>query len=519
MRKLNLPVLLSGLVLVAPAAAQTNPATGAPPVTPPPETARGPSAPLGLSKAPAGEEFRFDFHGYFRAPLRVGKNDRTGTPGENQSSTILHEPLLIDDQYLNWNYTRAQEKAWAEMFFSYGNSHVTGTVSVQAYNFDDWERLRDAQFGIGQGWLTVHPDPGLDNARFEWRVGSFWEKFGQAGKYDAGPYDTYLIGRTHQMGEAFKAEFDVADGDITLKAEHGIGAHGEERSMATAFTLLHHAHVGASLYKLVDVNLHYLNSWTQDSKGADPEGSIRVLGAEGRLTGGILGELYLGYSTIALSHALRVGPAVESVHSFGANYFSLDLINNFLGPTSQGNGSVNTFEFNYEYSFGLLWRELEHPGVGFWGEGTDIRLNLFGLYTTSTSDDVPSWSGIKKFKYGGDLFAAILPWLGAGIRYDRVQPNLDDGSIAFSIISPRVVVRTSWNSHEQISLVYSHYSYGSALSQSPLPGTLNSTHPGLNLPQSYGAAEIDSGAFRYSGPLTTHPPDSDVVTLKATMWW
>jgi hypothetical protein len=358
-------------------------------------------------------------------------------------------------------------------------------------------------------------------------VGAFWEKFGQAGKYDAGPYDTYLIGRTHQMGEAFKAEVDVADGDITLKAEHGIGAHGEERA-GTAFTLLHHAHVGASFYKLLDVNLHYINTWTQDSAPMYPEGSLRIIGAEGRLTGGILGELYLGYASAKAENAVAVGPAVETVHSFGGGStqnFGLDFNYNFLGgaPTvagTTGTGTVNTLEFNYEYSFGLLWRELEHPGVGFWGEGTDVRLNLFGLYS-SVSSLIPAWDNKKKFKYGGDAFAAILPWFGAGVRYDRVQPNLDDGSVAFSIISPRLVFRTSWNSHEQITLVYSHYSYGSALQNAPIGNA--TTHPGFVVPASYGTAEPASGAFRFTGTpagtISTRPPDTDVISLKATMWW
>jgi hypothetical protein len=162
------------------------------------------------------EDSKFDFHGFFRAPLRIGKNDRQGPVLATQSSTSFHEPLLLDDQYLNWNYTRAQEKAWAEMFFSYGNAQVTGTLSVTAYNFDDWERIADAQFGISQGWLTVNPDPGWDNVRVQWRVGAFTARYGMAGKYDAGPYDTYVIGRAHQMGELLKAEFDVAGGEVTL---------------------------------------------------------------------------------------------------------------------------------------------------------------------------------------------------------------------------------------------------------------------------------------------------------------
>jgi hypothetical protein len=288
--------------------------------------------------------------------------------------------------------------------------------------------------------------------------------------------------------------------------------------------LLHHFHVGASFYKLVDINLHYINTWTQDSSATAPEGSLRIIGAEGRLTGGILGELYLGYASAKATNATQVGAAVETVHSFGGGgTFGLDFNYNYLGGAAgagTANGTVNTLEFNYEYSFGLLWRELEHPGVGFWGEGADVRLALFGLLS-SVSTDVPTWDGKKKFKYGGDLFAALLPWFGIGARYDRVQPNLDDGAVAFSIISPRVVLRSSWDSHEQISLVYSHYSYGSALQNNPIATAAN--HPGWVAPASYGTNEAASSAFRTTGTApgspNPRPPDTDVISLKATMWW
>ena len=97
--------------------------------------------------------------------------------------------------------------------------------------------------------------------RLKWKVGSFWEKYGQAGDYDAGKYDTYLFGRIHQIGEALAAEIDV--GDFTLKVSHGIGAKLEQVAAGTAptagspgFTLLDHLHAGVSYKKIVDANLH-----------------------------------------------------------------------------------------------------------------------------------------------------------------------------------------------------------------------------------------------------------------------
>jgi hypothetical protein len=62
-----------------------------------------------------------------------------------------------------------------------------------------------------------------------------------------------------------------------------------------------------------------------------------------------------------------------------------------------------------------------------------------------------------------------LEWLALGGRFDRVSPNLSRSEQAFSVISPRIVLRTSWVSHEQISLSYHHYYYGSAARSSSYP--------------------------------------------------
>jgi len=543
MRKLNLHVLLSSLLFAVPSAPQSTgaPAPAAPPLVeqPLPFTARSPLTPVPAGyKPPPDETFKFDYHGYIRAGLRVGKNSRSA-PLAGQSSGTLHEPLLIDDQYLNWNYTRSQEKNWAEMFFSYGNAHVVGTVAVVGYNFDDWEHYPDAQWGIGQGWVTVRPDPGVENARFEWKVGSFWEKFGQAGKYDAGPYDTYLFGRTHQMGESLSGEITIADGDITLRAEHGFGAHGEGvQYQYTAYSFVNHAHVGMSYQKLLDVNLHWLNAFESDGRADMPDGSFTVIGPEARLTAGLGGDLYVGYSMINAKNAIEVGPVLEVVHSQGGGGgFGIDLTNNFFnvtpnttypltGTVANGTGKVNTLEFSYEYSFGLLWRELQHPGIGFGGDGTDVKLNLFGMYTTvngveTVDPNAPklATNGIKKLKVGADVLVNLLPWFSVGARYDKVEPNMQDSLTYFSVISPRLVFRTGWNSHEQISLVWSHYTYGGAIDQGPGKGP-SFQEAGFNGPAaSYGGGGGLAPYWTTTGTATRSPPDHNSFTLKATMWW
>jgi hypothetical protein len=539
MRAISVTILAAGLLVEASAAAQPDPDPGAtretpaattepaPPVAPAPAPEPAPPPPEPspeLSPAAAqltgtpnpsalgestGDELRFSTHGYFRAPLRVGMGDRPscadgavagtvqgGVPcaGPGQSGLNFHSPYLPDDQYLDWRYTRQWERDWAEVFLNYGNSRVVGTVGLQAYNFTDASyNNTSAQFGIAQAYVTLRPNVG-PSARVDWKIGSFWNKYGGAGKYDAGKYDTYMFGRTHAMGETLAGELDV--GDFTIRAAHGIGAKAEQGNTAPpGFTLLHHVHAGASYKKIVDVNLHYLVSWSQDARAtpAVPDGSISVVGGEARITGGIAGELYAGYSHIAAKSAQAVGPGIEVVHSLGGGGVGAGngIVDNYLGACATctaadlGTGSIDTLALQYDYSFGRLYRKLT-TGAGFWGDGADVTLSLFGMYTIVSSRDADA-DGTKKLKYGADLVYSALPWLAVGARFDRVMPSSKDSEQAFTVISPKVMFRAKWITHEEITLQYSHYAFGSNVK-----------------PQA---------------PNTAAPPDANVVGIKATMWW
>jgi hypothetical protein len=468
--------------------------------------------------APAsGDDWHFFTHGYFRAPLRVGMGKRPacgagqnpgtvigGVPcaGPGQSTTNLHSPFVPDDQYLDWRYTRQWEQAWTEVFLNYGNSRVVGTVGFQAYNFTDAGfNDTNAQLGIAQGYVTVTPDVGLSSVRLKWKVGSFWEKFGQAGVYDAGAYDTYLFGRTHQIGETLAADIDA--GDFTVNLAQGVGGKLEQVAAGQApaagqpgFTLLAHYHAGLAYKKIVDANLHYLVSWAQDARATPttPDGKIAVVGGEVRVTGGLAGELYAGYSRVSATDAGAVGPAIEVVHSLGGGGHQTGngLIENYLGPCTMcaaadvGTGSIDTVEIAYNYSFGLLYRKLQDPRASFWGNGTDLTLGVFGMYTAVSSKD-PTADGVKKLKYGADLVFRALSWIGIGARTDVVQPSSRDATESFWVVSPKIIFRTAFITHEEITAQYSHYGYKSGVTPQP--------------------------------PNNGFPPDEDVFGVKATMWW
>jgi hypothetical protein len=191
-------------------------------------------------------------------------------------------------------------------------------------SFDDPQ----TQYGIGQAYVTIAPDLGYENMRLSLKVGAYQDRYGAAGKYDAGEYDTYMFGRTHVMGETLRAEYDISE-SWGLWAEEGIGGKRPDPSSFNnaRFTMLAHGHVGLNKGNDMQFSAHMLYSWAQEedrpyntSKDATVyansivdarDGNMWVAGADARFDLGAFGYLYGGYSHIGASNALVVGRALE----------------------------------------------------------------------------------------------------------------------------------------------------------------------------------------------------------------
>jgi hypothetical protein len=387
------------------------PAPAAPTTPPPAQTAtpqaspkasssiEGTAGPSTRSGPKTGEAWTMTYSGYLRAPMRVGiGNDTipngTGTnvaPNYNPvGPTSIHYPVVPDDQYGSWQFTGHNRKDWAEMFFTVGNGTASGTLAVQGFQFTDpaWKQ-NNSQFGIGQGWVEVNSDLGYENVRFNAKAGSFWARYGMAGVYDAGEYDTYLIGRTHTMGGQARLGIDL--GGPVLTFEGGFGAHQPNPEMfnRARFTPMGHIH---AMFKTetLDMGLHFMHAWadqgvvplypnaqpgsncdgiryfegvanaegratqcvpdqgllghfndggvdprwTTNTPGAlgpeYPNGSQTILGIDAKVDLGLAGYLYAGFSQQLLSNALTVSGAIEALHSFGGGEFDNGMVDNYL---------------------------------------------------------------------------------------------------------------------------------------------------------------------------------------------
>lgn len=564
----------------APAAAAPDaPIDTAPPS--PPEAAgghdRGAASPSHAGPAVTGgpttaeeDVWRFTYSGYFRAPMRVGSGKREH-PAGGQSATTLHVPVIPDDQYLSWQQTRHNQKDWAELFFTVGNSWASGTVALQGFQFTDaaWTDPQ-TQFGISQAYVTLTPQLPWDGIRLVARAGSFWSRYGAAGRYDAGEYDTFLFGRTHVMGELLRLEADV--GDQTVYVEHGLGTKRPNPSVfnRTRFTLLNHVHAGVNWNHIFDLGLHYLHSWTQEEErhfgpfdpptGAVwfgentpdpiPDGSLTVFGADARADLGELGYFYLGVSRIQAEHAFTVAPAIEVLHSNGGGEYSIGVVDNYFEPPtgqdlsvdpdvnpyncrnaevwlgeacSKGNGSVDTLLAQYEVNVTGLIAGLTNSEP-ILGAGRDLSLKLYGMLNQVQSDnrvlyrDKAVWSDHRKLKYGADASLQLFPGLALGARFDRLQPNSEIPAQSFGVFSPRVVFKTQLVTRESIELQYSRYSYEQRVCPPDDPLACVQPVPAGSAPEGYGTAPALNQDSNIRGASTTRP-DVNVIKLQASMWW
>ncbi len=471
-------------------------------------------------------DWGFIFNGYLRAPMRLGFGERE-MPAEGQGKTTIHNPVVPDDQYLSYQYTLHNPRDWAELYFGYGNQVAAGMVSIQGFNFTDaaWKE-NNAQFGIAQAFVTLTPKLPSDRLRLLWKIGSFDNRYGAAGRYDAGELDTYAFGRTHSMGES--GQLDILLKDFTLTLEHGIGATRPDPRVfnSARFTFLHHGHLSLAYQRKLTLGVHYLQALAreEDRVGAEgdanfvpdpPDGSMTVLGPDLRLDWGRLGYYYAAFSYIQARHARSVGPSIEVIHSRGAGQFTFGIIDNYLeGPTqgSGGNGEIYTVMAQAEHSVQRLLK-----GDKWWGEGMDFGVKLYGMINKIASDD-PDADGTLKIKYGLDARFDARRWLAFATRYDRVQPNSRIPEHSFSVVSPRILFRTNWITREEIALQYSYYLYNQRECAPMGDPLLCVQPPSAPVPPSgFGSTTGNQDAGNRGAP--TRVPDLHVVTVRATFWW
>jgi len=487
--------------------------------------------------------WKFEYRGYLRAPMRIGIGKRLpeDTPGFDpalQGETTIHEATIPDDQYLSFQTTAHNMRSWGEGFFTFGNAIASGTLGIQSYNFTEAGfNDVDAQWGISQGYVTLTPDLGYENFRMWAKAGAMVDKYGMAGRYDPGEYDTYMFGRTHLMGETTHFDYDLTDA-WTLYFEQGLGAKKPDPSQYNnaRFTMMHHEHLGLKQGRDLEFGAHFMHSWSQEEyrqaqnvdlgtqvpipRNGLPTGHLWSAGVEARAELGAFGYIYGAYSHVRGRYAVTVSRALEVLSASGGGEFDLGVTANYfdspnctaiLNPAfvppagtvlppgwtsrdpngcSDGNGDINALQAHYEFSLTNFQDQIS-GGERFWGRGFDAILKLYALAafvkseardTTAVKEDgvitdAPEGYSVTKWKAGVDLTVQALDFLSPGIRFDRVQPNSHIPEQSFAVLSPRIQFKSAWVTHERITVGYSHYFYDQRTCEPAVQNGVMNTDP------------------------------------------
>jgi hypothetical protein len=447
-----------------------------------------------------------DFHGYLLLPMRVGVLQRDD-PAPGQNGTTLHSPPVVPQYLRSFEYTGVLPNPWAQLNISYGNSKVSATVVLAATSFSDATGLFNPseQLGVNDAFVNFNLSEPLRTPLMV-RVGALNGRYGVMGAYDAGRYGTALIARTNSIGESVSGSFAL-NRDVAIAVEQGLGGQlgRPPRGIAPAgwndfadpnvgSSFVAHVHAGLAYAGLLQFGVHFLNAWTNDDQATSssgPDGRITVLGADARLTAGRFGHFYLGAAAVSAEDSEAVSGVIEILNARGGP----ELRDEYLGPASGGNGSLNIFGAQYDLSLARLVY-----GEKFRGESPDLLVSLFGMAAGVNSDDktrhptdgTSLYDGVQKLKGGMEITYNMLSWFGVSTRADHVRLNVDDPKQALTIVSPRLLFHTDWQSRDEIALQYSHFFYGSKV-------YARTGYP----------AVVDPTATR----------DADVFSLSATFWW
>ncbi|HJX63590.1 MAG TPA: hypothetical protein VJ860_06520 [Polyangia bacterium] len=468
-----------------------------------------PSVPFGINPAES-KEFVLDFHGYLLLPATVGVHDRisvertdpitgalTDPPTMTQGGTVLHTPPLLAQNLRSFEYTGAVPTPWGQLNFIYGNKTVSGTVIMAATTFSDAAGYYNipGQLGVNDAFITVNATKYF-HFPFQLNVGAYTGRYGAMGAYDAGRYATPLIARTNSIGETITTGYKL--GEFFLVLEQGLGGQlgrppvglipqgwNDFSDADVGATFVGHLHLGLAYGGLGHLGLHYLAAWTQDDQvkgGNVPNGQITVLGADAQVTAGRYGHLYLGVAHTKAKDAATISGAIEILNARGGP----ELIAQYLGPNSNGNGSLTTFGAQYDLSVSRLVFDKLYTGMS-----PDVLVSLFTVGTSVSSDD-KDYNGVFKVKLGGEVTYLMKSWLGVSERFDHVRLHGADSKKAFSIMTTRLLFHTGWRSRDEFALHYSYFQNGSDIVA--LTGFPPGSSPSAN-------------------------PDRHVFTLSGTFWW
>ncbi len=426
------------------------------------------------------DEWTFRWSGYMTASLQFSIDARPN-PKDGQSMTVVNTPQSTVDEWWSFLSTGSVLGNWIGMNFSYGNKTVTAFTSIDTWNpaYPSTFLQLGSQYFINRSYLQFTPDS-VAGWRSNWKVGYLDTGYGQLGKYGGGMYPNAITGVVLGIGEILELEYDLSD-KYMLIVQHGIAANrngnvpfnvvptaqSRWENPARASDWVNHTHVGFMRHGDPSMRLvfHHMYIWSQDDTNTQlidnpdtraidesdpPDVKLSIYGVDATFESPRLGYLGIGASYTDGKDAWQM----RAVRTYGGD--GEFLSQRWWGEDTGGTGGLFVLGMNYAFSVGSL---MAYPDE-FAGDQPDILVNT-GFHLTATKSENEAFDGRVRHKYGADVDYRFWEYMGAAVRVDRVVPSSLDAAETFHVLAPRIYFKSKWYAHEEVSLRYVKWFYGS----------------------------------------------------------
>jgi hypothetical protein len=479
-----------------------------PPLSPRVGAAPGGITPGFAAPMPFGQ-WTLRYTGFLSASFQASIGERSH-PLAGQSGTVIHVPPQTLDEYASFVGTNTMPGQWVGMNFAYGNGVVTANVSLNTWN--PTAPTTYYQIGSQLFLLSAYLEfniPAVGPFRPRVMVGYFGPFYGSLSEYGLGMYTNPMVGSPRGVGELISVEYRLRP-TLTLFVEHGFlgsrngnlpvglvptGGNAGANPMFPA-AWVHHGHVVLRRTGDTEVRtgLHYLYNWAQDDRAQQPfdntttrevyedrprDGHLTVLGWDATVRNAAWGYFGAGASYVQGDNVYTL----KGLNTFGGE--GQNLTDRWWGSASGGTGKLFALGLNYNTSLNRLLQP------SYSADAPDLAINAgFVLaYTLTQTLTAPGTSDPNlppsdpntapppiapkplptavdlfnhrlRYKFALESVYTFRSWVGVALRADCVVPNSKDADETFYVLSPRLVFRTNWVSHETISVIYGKWFYG-----------------------------------------------------------
>jgi hypothetical protein len=463
------------------------PGLGLSPEAPPGPPAPGGRAPSFGSPMP-DDDWTFGISGRISGYQMVGFGRPSSTAPSESEGVILHAPPVT-------YATPYWAGAALTLNFIYGNPRVSANVSFNGNITDQTRRgyhMSNTGPDIVTAYLAYTPEP-LGRMQLRFKVGAFRENYGGPGEWGWG-VNGPLLG-VKGYGESMSGEMPltantqllIGQGVMVTPSVPEDFVRGDALGWVETgrSTWVHHWHAGLSFRNQYVVKVHAASALGTDKRDIlttplDANGVPSVdsetleplpnQARDGHMNAYVL-ELrgvFDPFGQLGISTGYWDFKNAETVHDgifwgIGWTAGGREMVNNFVGPDSGGNGKLGAISAEYSFSIArMLW----HPRA-FDGRAPDIRVKLGAiLYRTLQSDDT-AFDQTSGYQLNPQAEYQMLKWFALNLRYQDSNRQYYNGRFRYAHLTTALVFKRDWQSLDRIELAYSRMFYSDLVDNNP----------------------------------------------------